>query len=142
MNDLGNLNAMQLTLKHVYLMQEIEQLPPGSNILKVRKEEAGALVKELRSRLHKLLVNSFFPMKLPVILKKDLEFIEHQKNCRKQIEGALKKEVKIPFHFDVLSSLNYKIDRFKVEAPTKEEAWKEAEKKAKGYPGKVNLKIS
>lgn len=131
-----------LALNHAYLMREKEQLPPGKEISVAKKKEIEALEKELRKILYKSLISDVLPVKLPAILKKDLEFIKHQKISRKQIEGALKKEVKIPFHFDVFSSMNTKIDRFKVEALTKEEAWKEAEEKAKKYPGKTKLKIS
>ncbi len=125
MVDLGNLNAMQLALSHVYLMQEIEELPPGSNVLLAKKKEAEALEDELRKRLYNCLKGDVFPIKRIA-----------------SINPRLAKKLLIPFHFEVFSSMNTKIDKFKIEAVTKEEAWKEAEEKAKKYPGKTKLKIS
>lgn len=125
MIDLGNLNALQLALSHVYLMQEIEELPPGTNILIAKKKEAEALEDELRKRLYKCVNRNAFPIKSITA-----------------INPKLAKKLLIPFNFEVFSSMKTLIDRFKVEASTKEEAWKEAEEKAKKYPGDVKLKIS
>ena len=38
MTNLQDFNAKELALKHVYLMQEIEELPPGTNILIAKKK--------------------------------------------------------------------------------------------------------
>lgn len=130
MSNLQGFNALELTLKHCYLMQEIEGLPPGSNILLVKKKEAEALEDELRKRLHKNLNSDVLPA----------NYIATLKSPRKP--KPTEKKTMIPFRFEVFSSMKTLIDRFKVEASTKEEAWKEAEEKAKKYPGDVKLKIS
>jgi len=125
MSNLKEFNAFELTLKHCYLMQEIEDLPAGSNILKVKTEEAKALEEELRTRLYSLLINSVLPILITTPRK------------AKEIE----KKIMIPFHFEVFSSLNTRVDRFKVDASTKKEAWIEAKERAKKYPGDITLKI-
>lgn len=123
-----NSRSRELALKHVYLMQEIEELPPGTNILIAKKKEAEALEEELRKKLYEALNSDVLPV-LPI-------------KSIKAINPKLAKKLTIPFHFELFSSMNTRIDGFKIEAPTKEEAWKEAEKKAKKYPGKTKLKIS
>jgi hypothetical protein len=123
MTNLKKLNAMQLTFKHALVMQEIEELPAGSNILRVKKKEAVAYEEELRTRLYGLLINSVLPVLITAPKKAE-------------------KKMMIPFHFEVFSSMNVRVDRFKIDATTKDEAWIKARAKARTYPGKVSLKIS
>lgn len=125
MNNLQNFNAKELALKHVYLMQEIEELPPGSNILIAKKKEIEALEDELRKRLYRFVSSDILPIKTIAT-----------------ISPRLAKKLMIPFHFEVFSSMNTKIDRFKIEALTKKQAWIEAREKARTYPGNIHLKIS
>lgn len=123
MKNLEKFNARELTSKHACLMEDVEQLPPGTEISPEKKRNITALEKELRKRLYNLLNSDV----LPVIAT----------NAK-----IIKDKALIAFNFDVISELNTLIDRFKVEAKTKDEAWKIAKKRAKKYPSNVNLKIS
>lgn len=51
------------------------------------------------------------------------------------------KKLTITFRFEVYSMLNVLIDRFNIEAMTKDEAWLKSRKKAREYPGQVKLKL-
>lgn len=126
MINLSNLTARELASKHAVLMDEIEKLPPGSVISSGKKKKIEAMEKELRKRLYQNLSSDVLPIVITPYSKP-----KYSEN-----------EAMITFNFEAFSSLNTKIDRFKVDAPTKVEAWKEARKKAKKYPGDVNLKIS
>jgi hypothetical protein len=52
------------------------------------------------------------------------------------------KKLTITFRFKVYSMLNVLVDRFNIEAMTRDEAWLKARKKQRGYPSQVILKIS
>ena len=134
------IETKSLALDHSKLMEEKEQLPPGAEISPAKKKEIERLEKKLRKRLYKSLNSDVLPVFKTAITKKDLEFIDHQEILRRQMKGDLSS--KIIFRFDVFSSMNTRVDRFKIEALTKKEAWKEAEKRAEKYPGKTKLKIS
>lgn len=52
------------------------------------------------------------------------------------------KKLTITFCFDVYSIFNYVlVDRFNIEALTVDEAWLEARKRGRKYPGAVALKM-
>lgn len=119
------IETRSLALSHAKFMEEKEQLPPGAEISVAKKKEIERLEKKLRKRLYKNLCSDVLPIKRIA-----------------SINPKLAKKLLISFHFEVFSSMNTRIDRFKIEAFTKEEAWLEAWKKARAYPGKVNLKIS
>ena len=123
MNKLKDFTARELTSQHVELMDEIENLPPGTEISPFMKKKKVALEEDLRRRLYSLLLGDVLPI-IPMVIK------------------VIEKKALIIFHFDVLSELNTLIDRFKINATTKDEAWKEAREKAETYPGQVSLKIS
>lgn len=123
MSNLKRFNARELASKHVWLMDDIEKLPPGTATIPGKKKEAQELEADLRQRLYRLMIGDVLPI-LATAAK------------------TLKKKTEILFHFDVFSLLNTRIDRFKVPAPTKEEAWEKARKQALQYPGQVHLKIS
>jgi len=55
-------NAKELALKHVYLMQEIEQLPPGTEISPEKRKEIKELEAELKRKLIKNLTGDPFPV--------------------------------------------------------------------------------
>ena len=129
MSNLEKFNALEgnrskeLALQHARLMEKIEDLPLGTEISPKVEKETRRLEADLRRRLYRLLQGDVLPI-LATVAK------------------ALKKKTEILFHFDVFSLLNTRIDRFKVPAPTKEEAWEKARKQALRYPGQVHLKIS
>lgn len=123
MSNLEKFNARELASKHVWLMDDIEKLPPGTATIPEKKKEAQELEADLRRRLYRLLQGDVLPI-LATAVK------------------ALKKKMDILFRFDVFSLLNTRIDRFNVPAPTKEDAWEKARKRALQYPGQVHLKIS
>lgn len=132
MDNLKKFNAMEgnqskeLALQHARLMEKVEDLPPGTVVAPEVCAKIERLQAELRNRLRYLLVNNAAPI-----------FI----TASGETEG-IQKELMIPFHFDVFSSMNVKIDKFKIEAPTKDKAWLKAREKSREYPGKVKLKIS
>jgi len=121
-------------------MEKVEGLPPGTIIAPEVTAEIKKLQAELYERLKRYMKGNPLRVHIPAPTKKELEFIKHKKITREQIEEAV--ALKIIFHFSVFSSLNVRIGQFKVEAFTKEEAWLEARKKSREYPGKVTLKIS
>lgn len=125
MSDLKNSTTYELTLRHARLMNDIEKLPSGSTVTPKKIKEKADLEETLQNKLYSLLIGDVLPI-IPTAIKR--------------IPSADK--IMITFHFEVFSSLNTKVDRFKIDAPTKTEAWKKARKKAKTYPGSVNLKIS
>ena len=122
-NTLEGNRSKELALQHARLMETIEDLPPGTEISPEVEKEVRRLEVQLRRRLYRYLKGGVLPI-LATAAK------------------TLKKKTEILFHFDVFSLLNTRIDRFKVPAPTKEEAWEEARKRALQYPGQVHLKIS
>ena len=140
MAELNDFNGRELALKHARLRAEIETLPLGTKATMDMAREAQRLQAELYERLYRYMKSNVLPIKLPAPTKKDLEFIDHQKITREQIEGAV--APKISFNFEVFSSLNTRVDRFKIDAPTKKEAMAKAELRAKKYPGRVKVKIS
>jgi len=148
MAELNGYNARQLTSKHAQLRAEIETLPPGTKAATEKAQEAQRLQADLRRRLYSFMKGDVLPVlataaktiKLPVPSKKDLEWVDHQKICKEQIAGAL--GAGISFNVEVSSPLKTLVDRFKVVAPTKAEAWKVARERAKKYPGQVKIKIS
>jgi len=122
----------ELVLKHSHLMREIEQLPPGAQISPSKMNEKKALEKVFQDKLHRNLIGDV----LPVLPSKPTiaEILSKPK--------IIKKEKLISFNFDVISELNTLIDRFKIEATSKDKAWEEAREKESEYPGIVKLKIS
>lgn len=62
MNNLEKFNARELTSKHAWLMDEIEKLPPGTEISPVKKKEALELQADLRRRLYLLLKGGVLPI--------------------------------------------------------------------------------
>ena len=129
MSNHKNFTAYELTLKHARLTDDLEKLPPGAEISSQILKKKIALEKELQCRLYSLLIGDVLPV-MPTIL----DIIG--------IPKPVEKKAGIIFNFEVLSGLNTRLDRFKIEAFTKDEAWEKAKKKAKKYPGDVNLKIS
>jgi len=125
-NSISDLTARELASRHAQLMEKIENLPPGTEVSLDKKEKIKALEEELSKRLYENLSSDVLPIVSTFPSKAKL----------------IERKMMIPFHFEVFSSMNVRVDRFKIEASTKEEAWKEAGKKAREYPGKVNLKIS
>lgn len=146
MDNLKKFNAMEgnrskeLAMQHARLIEKTEQLPPGTVVAPEVTAEIKRLQAELYERLYSYMRGQVLPVLVPAPSKRDLEFIDHQKIVRKQIEGPLPPQ--IPFNFEVFSSVNTRIDRFKVPAATKAEAWKEAREREKKYPGRVKIKIS
>jgi len=125
-NSISDLTARQLASRHAQLMEQIENLPPGTGVSFDKKEKIKALEEELLKRLYRNLSSDVLPIVSTFPSKAKL----------------IERKMMIPFNFEVFSSLNVRVDRFKIEASTKEEAWKEAKKKALKYPGNINLKIS
>lgn len=82
-------NARELTSKHAYLMDDVEKLPPGAAISTKKKAEIKRLQAELYQRLNKYMKSIALKFRSPAITKKDLEFIEHQKICKKQIREVV-----------------------------------------------------
>lgn len=126
MDNLRKFNARELASKHAWLMDEIEKLPPRTETTEKRKE-ADELQVELRRRLYSLQRYSLKDSVLPILAT---------------VAKAIMRKGDILFHFDVFSTLNTRIDHFKIPALTKDEAWIKAREKARKYPGNVNLKIS
>lgn len=135
----GN-QSKELTLQHARLMEKVEDLPPGTVVSPEVCAEIKRLQTDLYKRLYRYMKSNILPIKVPAPSKKDLEFIEHQEICQKQIEEAV--GLKISFNFEVFSSLNTRIDKFKIEATTKKKAMVEAQTRADKYPGRVKIKIS
>lgn len=131
-NALEDSRAKELSMKHARLMEKIEHLPPGTKLCPEIIKEKATLEKELQEILEENLIGDVLPIH-PTI--KDL--ISKSKPIEKKADGPL-----ITFHFEAFSAINTRIKKFKVDAITKDEAWKEAREKTKGYPGQVNLKIS
>jgi len=132
MSDLQNYTARELVSKHACLMDDIEKLPPGTEVSPRKKKELVALEKDLQRRLHSLLIGNVLPIR-PMIA----EISSKPKAMEKKTEGPL-----ISFHFEAFSAFNTLIKCFKIDATSKKEAWQKARKKTKDYPGQVNLKVS
>lgn len=56
------LNTQRLALSHAYLMQEIEQLPPGTEISLAKRSEIKELEEELKKKLMRNLIGDPFPV--------------------------------------------------------------------------------
>ncbi|MCK5127894.1 MAG: hypothetical protein KAR42_16675 [candidate division Zixibacteria bacterium] len=131
MKDLKKFNGRELASKHAWLMDEIEQLPPGTKISPAKKQEIKTLEDELQRRLEDNLMSDVIPV-IPTMR----DMFSKPKSIEKKI-GPL-----VAFNFEVMSEMNTRIGRFKIEATTKDEAWKKARKKAMVFSGQVSLKIS
>ncbi|MCK4760393.1 MAG: hypothetical protein KAT69_10120 [Candidatus Aminicenantes bacterium] len=131
-NALEDSHAKELSMKHARIMEEIEQLPPGTEISSAKKKELVALKKELQKILEENLIGDVIPVRLTI-----REILSTPKSIEEKVIAPL-----IPFNFEVFSGINTRIGRFRIEATSKEEAWKKARKKALMYQGQVSLKIS
>lgn len=132
MKDLKKLNGRELALHHAWFMDGLEKLPPGTKISPAKEKEKLAYEKELRRRLEDNLIGDVLPVRPTV-----RQLIDGAKTIRNKPIGAL-----IPFNFEVFSEINTRIGRFRIEATSKDEAWKKARKKAAKYQGQASLKIS
>lgn len=132
MKNLEKLTAYELALHHAHLMAEIEQQPPGTQISPAKKREIKAIEKKLQGKLYESLIGDVLPIH-PTI--EDL--LSKSKPIEKKALGPL-----ITFHFEAFSAINTRIEEFKIDAISKEEAWKDAREKTKGSPQQINLKIS
>lgn len=56
------LNTQSLALRHANLMQEIEELPPGTKISPIKRSKIKELEKELKKRLIRHLIGDPFPV--------------------------------------------------------------------------------
>ncbi|MCK4646646.1 MAG: hypothetical protein KAU46_10365 [Candidatus Aminicenantes bacterium] len=131
-NALKESRAKELSMKHARIMEEIEQLPPGTEISPKKKKELATFEKELQEILEGKLIGDVLPIR-PTI--RDL--ISKSKPIEKKADGPL-----ITFHFEAFSAINTRIKKFKIDATSKNEAWEMAREKTKNHPGQINLKIS
>ena len=69
----------------------------------------------------------------------DLEFIKRIN--QKLAERSKAKKLTITFRFEIYSIFNVLIDRFNIEVFTVDEAWLEARRKQRQYPGQTTLKM-
>ena len=138
MAGLTDFHAREIALKHARLRAEIGQLPPGTKAATEKTQEARRLQAELRQRLYSFMTSEV----LPVLAITNGTIMKNGSYHTIDTQGGSREKGDIVFHFDVFSLLNTRIDRFKVPAPTKEEAWEKARKRAEKYPGQVKLKIS
>ena len=95
MDNLKKFNAMEgnrskeLALQHARLMEKGEDLPPGTIVAPEVTAKIKRLQADLYKRLYRYMKSNVLPIKLPAPSKKDLEFIEHQKICKKQIREVV-----------------------------------------------------
>ena len=89
MAGLAGFNAREIVLRHARLCAEIETLPLGTKAGMEMRQEAQRLQAELYERLDRYMKDHPLRVNLPALSKRDLEFIEHQKITRQQIEGAV-----------------------------------------------------
>ena len=88
MGGLNGSHTREKALKRARLRAEIETLPSGTIVAPGREEELQRLQAELYERLYRYMKENVLTVRIPAITKKDLEFIDHQKIIRKQIEGG------------------------------------------------------
>ena len=131
-NALRDSRAKELSMKHARIMEEVEQLPPGTEISPEKKKELAALERDLQEILEKSLIGDMIPVR-PMI--RDL--IGKSNPIKKKAIAPL-----IPFNFEVYSEIKTRIGKFRIEATSKQKAMKEARKKAALYQGQVSIKIS
>jgi len=122
MDNYKDFNARELALKHARLMEEVEQSPPGIIVNPETHAEINKLQAELYERLDRFMEDYPLCIRVPAPLRRDLEFVEHQKVCRKQIEKPVRSGIKIKFFVTVISPFGCKAAEFSVEADSKAEA--------------------
>lgn len=54
--------ARKQAFRHALLMQEIEQLPPGTRISEAKKKEIEVLEAKFQQRLHRSLISDVLPV--------------------------------------------------------------------------------
>lgn len=62
MSNLRNFTARELTSKHACLMDDVEKLPPGTQISPKKVREIKAFEQELQHRLYSLMIGNVFPV--------------------------------------------------------------------------------